>query len=193
MIADGIMNSLAVKTTGPLAEPADHPRPWLPGAALPAALVTGHPLVHAEHRQLLASMTSLRAICAELRTVESCAACSGSRQQCCENELIRLLGDLLAFILDHFKTEEGLMRDSLLLMLDRDVCEAHMEDHAAISCKIQQIVSRIDRVHAVGLLRDLDDLLGQWISNHIALHDMTLARWIAREGAVVSMARYTRA
>ena len=82
-------------------------------------------------------------------------------------------------------TEETVMRDSLLLMVDRDVCEAHMEDHAAISSAVQQIVSSLDSSHIVSRIRELDTLLTRWMTNHIALHDMLLSRWISREDSLL--------
>jgi hemerythrin len=107
------------------------------------------------------------------------------RQAKCDNDLVSLLGDVFAFILDHFKTEEAIMRDSLLLMVDRDVCEAHMEDHAAISLAVQKIVSSLDTLHTVSRIRELDALLTRWVTNHIAMHDLLLSRWVAREDTLV--------
>jgi hemerythrin len=77
------------------------------------------------------------------------------------------------------------MRDSLLLMVDRDVCEAHMEDHAAISSTVQKIVSSLDSEHVVSRIRELDALLARWETNHIALHDLILSRWVAREDSLL--------
>jgi hemerythrin len=96
-----------------------------------------------------------------------------------------MLGDLLSFVLEHFRTEEAIMRDSLLLLVDRAVCEAHMEDHAAISGKVQEIVAALDPMNTVVLIRQLDTLLTRWVSNHIALHDTLLVRWVQREDSVL--------
>lgn len=153
---------------------------WLDGISLPPALLTGHKKVDFEHRHLLSSIQNVRRVCDDLAGRRDCTACHQNRQDCCENDLVSLLGDLLAFILDHFRHEEAIMRESLLLAIDRQVCEAHMEDHAAISAKIQEIVARIDRGRVVTLLRDLDALLASWINNHIHLHDMILADWLER-------------
>lgn len=161
------------------------PLVWLPGGPLPAALETGHKSIDFEHRQLLACMIAARSVCDDFRGFKSCTGCIDARRTLCENELVRLLGDLLSFILDHFKTEEEIMRDSLLIMVDRDLCEAHMEDHAAISLKIQQIVASLDAFNTVNLLRELDSLLGQWITNHIAMHDMILVRWVERDDSAL--------
>lgn len=162
---------------------------WHPGSPLPPELVTGHPSLDFEHRQLLACMTATRQVCQDLRHFRDCSTCIKPRRSQCESELVRLLGDLLAFIIDHFKTEEAIMRDSLLLVVDRDLCEAHMEDHAGISAAIQEIVASLASMETVAQLRELDDLLGRWITNHILLHDLMLARWVEREDSVLKHRR----
>lgn len=156
---------------------------WVSGAPLPPELDTGHRVLDAEHRQLLACMTATRQVCLDLRQFHSCQGCMPARRQQCETALISVLGDLLSFILDHFMTEEQVMRDSLLLVLDREVCEAHIEDHAAISSAVQRLVSVLDKRVTVQLLRELDDLLGRWITHHVRMHDILLARWVARQAA----------
>jgi len=103
----------------------------------------------------------------------------------CENGLIGLLGDVFAFILDHFKTEEAVMRESLLIVADREMCQAHMEDHAEIAAKVQEIVSALDSVHIVSRIRELDALLARWMTNHVALHDMMLSRWVMRDDSLL--------
>lgn len=150
-------------------------------ASLPPALLTGHRELDAEHAMLLGMMRTLRDICTVQATYRNCATCSGAEQRRCDSDLVGMLGDLLAFILEHFRHEEEVMRTSLLLMLDREQCTAHMEDHAAISGKVQQIIARLDRLQTVVLIRELDALLQTWVDNHIALHDVLLARWMARQ------------
>jgi hemerythrin-like metal-binding protein len=158
---------------------------WARNGQLPPELITGHDLIDAEHRFLIAAIANLRRVCIDHVSFETCASCSNVRQAKCDNDLVSLLGDVFAFILDHFKTEEAIMRDSLLLMVDRDVCEAHMEDHAAISLAVQKIVSSLDTLHTVSRIRELDALLTRWVTNHIAMHDLLLSRWVAREDTLV--------
>jgi hemerythrin-like metal-binding protein len=158
---------------------------WLTAGELPPELITGHKLIDFEHRFLIAAIANLRKVCIDHIGLPDCHGCQQNVQQHCENQLIGMLGDVFAFILDHFKTEETVMRDSLLLMIDRDVCEAHMEDHAAISAAVQGIVSALDPFHVVSRIRELDHLLSRWITNHIALHDLLLSRWISREDSLL--------
>lgn len=158
---------------------------FLAGLDLPPELKSGHPAIDAGHIHLLSSIAGLRKICIDHVALPNCSACSHSTRKDCEEQLIAMLGDLLAFVLDHFRIEAEIMRDSLLLLVDRDVCEAHMEDHAVISGKVQEIVAALDPLNTVGLIRDLDALLAQWMRNHIALHDVMLARWVEREDSIL--------
>jgi hemerythrin-like metal-binding protein len=158
---------------------------WLSTGQLPAELITGHKLVDSEHHFLIAAIANLRRVCIDHVNLKDCTGCTHERQQRCEAEVITMLGDVFAFILDHFKTEEMVMRDSLLLTVDRDLCEAHMEDHAAISSTVQEIVSSLDSHQIVSRIRELDALLTRWETNHIALHDLILSRWVAREDSLL--------
>lgn len=162
------------------------PMNWLPGAPLPAELQTGHPAIDFEHSQLLACMNTLRSLCQEFTTKSDCSSCESGKREGCETQLVALLGDLLAFILEHFRSEEEVMRNSSLLIVDRDVCEAHMEDHANISAKVQEIIVALEPTKTVVLLRELDMLLQSWIRNHIMLHDVMLGRWLESRGEALS-------
>lgn len=151
---------------------------WFPGAPLPAQLHTGNAEIDFEHAHLLGCMNSLRCLCHNLARQEDCSSCLVETRAHCEGELVSLLGDLLAFILDHFKTEEDVMRQSMLLMVDRELCQAHMEDHANISAKVQEIIVALQPLRTVYLLRELDVLLQRWIANHVLFHDVMVERWL---------------
>ncbi|MBI2277024.1 MAG: hemerythrin domain-containing protein [Dechloromonas sp.] len=158
---------------------------WLADVGLPPELLTGHKVIDGEHRLLLSSISGLRRICVDQAKRPDCGDCDSAARHHCEMQLVAMLGDVLSFILDHFKTEEAIMRDSLLRLVDRELCEAHMEDHAAISGKVQEIVAALDPMNNLGLIRELDLLLSRWVVNHIALHDMQLVRWVEREDSVL--------
>jgi len=158
---------------------------WLSAGELPAQLVTGHAMIDSEHRFLIGAIANLRRICLDQVALKSCIACGKTMQEQCEGNLIGLLGDIFSFILDHFKNEEAVMRDSMLLIVDREVCQAHMEDHAEIAAKVQEIVSALDSQHVVSRIRELDALLSRWVTNHVVMHDMLLSRWIARDDSLL--------
>ncbi|MEN9477591.1 MAG: hypothetical protein RLZZ300_1732 [Pseudomonadota bacterium] len=158
---------------------------WLAAGDLPAQLVTGHPLIDTEHRFLINAIANLRRICLDQVALKSCIACGKPMQERCEGNLIGLLGDIFSFILDHFKNEESIMRDSMLVIVDREVCQAHMEDHAEIAAKVQEIVSALDSQHVVSRIRELDALLSRWVTNHVVMHDLLLSRWVSRDDSLL--------
>lgn len=154
---------------------------WQANGKLPPELVTGHELIDFEHAFLVSLIANLRRVCKDFARMVDCVSCGGDPQKHCEAKVVGMLGDLFAFILEHFRTEEAVMRDSLMLMVDRDVCQAHMEDHAAISSTVHKIVSSLDKQHVVSRIRELDSVLVSWIANHTAMHDQLLVRWISRD------------
>lgn len=160
-----------------------------PACSLPSELLTGHHAIDNEHRQLMATMAGLNKVCSLQLRAPDCSACTGDQRTVCESNLVALLGDLLSFVIEHFRNEEQIMRDSLLLMIERDICEGHIEDHAAISGKVQQVVAALDPMHTVVLIRELDALLTRWIANHIRLHDQYLVRWVERDDSVLRQDR----
>lgn len=178
-------HGLHLMAVAPVALATTEPVGWLANVDLPPELVTGHQVIDAEHRLLLSSISGLRRICVDQTNRPHCGDCASTARHQCEMQLVAMLGDVLSFILDHFKTEETIMRDSLLRLVDRELCEAHMEDHAAISGKVQEIVAALDPMNNVRLIRELDHLLSRWVVNHIALHDMQLVRWVEREDSVL--------
>lgn len=152
---------------------------WLSAGELPSELLTGHPLIDREHRFLIDAMANLRKVCIDMTRFTDCTACSLSQQSRCEKNVISLLGDIFSFILEHFRHEEQIMRNSMLQVVDYAVCRAHIEDHAEIATKVQQIVAALDSSQTLFRIRELDTLLERWVTNHITLHDMLLSRWVA--------------
>lgn len=157
----------------------------VPDGVMSATLLTGNPTIDADHQQFFDILKAARSVCLDMVAYRSCTACPEERRAHCETHLLKLLGDLLSFLLDHFKTEESMMRDSLLTMVDQLQCEVHMEDHAGISSKVERIIAALDSVHTVDLLRELENVLGIWVIKHIATHDVALVNWIEREDSAL--------
>ncbi len=149
---------------------------------LPAELHTGHTLINQEHRQVLMIIQRLRQVCPHFVEGKLCTSCSDEVSDTCQSGLMSLLGDLFAFILEHFRHEEKLMRESLMLSMDRELCDAHMEDHAEIATKVQEVVMGIDKGQTASMIRELDVLLHRWLNHHISLHSMMLGQWLEATG-----------
>lgn len=151
--------------------------------AVAPELLTGHPEIDNEHRLLLRAIEGLRSICEKFEGAGDCQGCPHASSRGCDNFLVETLGDLLMFLVDHFRNEEDLMRIGRVSLIDRELCERHKEDHAAISHAVQDIVGALAPQRTADHIRRLHTLLENWVSNHIRLHDMVLVRLLAPQVA----------
>ncbi len=154
-----------------------------PFPSVSPALLTGNADIDQEHRLLLGIMGRLREICADFLARDDCHGCPHHAEHRCDNALVETLGDLLMFLVDHFRTEEDLMRTGRATLVDRDLCELHKEDHAAISHTVQRIVASLDPARTAAHIRQLDELLVRWVENHIKVHDQVLVRMLQPQPA----------
>lgn len=135
-------------------------------------LLTGNSEVDCGHRLLLNAFERLSRTCSALERQADAAVGIAM------DEFVDLLGDLLAFLVDHFHAEEKLMKTCGLTVAEKDLCDRHMEDHAAISETVLRIVSTLDTPQTVPLVRQLHAVLEDWLEHHIAIHDAELVRLI---------------
>lgn len=140
-------------------------------------LLTGDAEIDNEHRLVLNTIDRLRALCGELETKAERGGKPGAAVEM--DEVVDLLGDLLAFLVDHFYAEEELMKKFGLTMRDKELCDRHKEDHAAISDTVLRIVSSLDKPQPVSLVMQLHGVLQNWLERHIEIHDKLLVRLIA--------------
>lgn len=139
-------------------------------------LLTGNAEVDSEHRLLLNAIARLRDACAALER----QADGGADAHIDSEEFVDLLGDLLAFLVDHFFAEEKLMKACGLTVKEKALCERHMEDHAVISDTVLRIVTTLDTQQTAALVRQLHAVLQEWIEHHIEIHDALLVRLIGQ-------------
>lgn len=133
-------------------------------------LLTGDRQSDSEHRLLLSAMARLRELCVELGR----QADGGGEID--TGEVIDAVGDVLAFMVDHFYAEERLMKDACLDLYDRELCNRHREDHAAISEAVLRIICNRDEAGAPPLIRELQRVLERWLEHHMEIHDRLLVR-----------------
>lgn len=155
-----------------------YPAPF-PGWA--PKLLTGNPEVDSEHRLLLNTIDRLREVCSEYETRGDCEGCSPTQIAACHRNLVDTLGDLLAFLMDHFFAEEQAMREYGLISSEKELCERHKEDHALISDTVLRIVAALDTPQTVILIRQLQSVLDTWLEHHMELHDAALLRMIRQQ------------
>lgn len=155
-----------------------YPNPF-PGWA--TQLITGNPEVDTEHRLLLNAIARLRAICPDYEQHTECGTCSRAPSADCRHSLVDALGDLLTFLVDHFFAEEKAMKEFGLVIEDKELCDRHKEDHAAISDTVLHIVSALDTPQTVVLVRQMHSVLDSWLKHHTELHDAALLEMIRRQ------------
>lgn len=142
-------------------------------------LLTGNPELDSEHRLLLNAMARLREVCTELDR-QAADISAGNSADIGVEPVIDVLGDLLAFLVDHFYAEEKLMKKFGLTLYDKQLCDRHKEDHAAISDAVLRIVSNLDQSQTVPLIRQLQSVLQDWLERHIEIHDVMLVRMLGQ-------------
>lgn len=155
-----------------------YPTPF-PGWA--TQLLTGNPEVDSEHRLLLNAITRLRNVCSDYDQRTECSGCSRARVADCNHDLVDTLGDLLAFLVDHFFAEEQAMKKFGLTSKNKELCDRHKEDHALISDTVLRIVAALDSPRTVMLIKQLQSVLDTWLKHHIELHDAALLQLIREQ------------
>ncbi|MBK7899719.1 MAG: hemerythrin family protein [Azonexus sp.] len=144
---------------------------------------TGHAEIDLEHSLLMACVNRLNSVCRIPDSRCSCRDCLARMQSECHADLGNLLGDLLMYLVDHFRTEETLMRSHGVARIAPDFCERHKEDHAAIALTIQELTTNLDPMQTADLVGRLHRLLSYWLQDHIARHDAVLVRFLPTSAA----------
>ncbi len=142
---------------------------------------SGHPLIDAEHQALLGVLRRLPDICQSFLSRMDCSQCSTEARRDCESRLVDLLSEVIEFVIDHFSSEEAIMRRSLLPAIEPARCEAHFEDHAEIMGRLTDILGALTPETTSGRMRELNALLLSWLNEHIRHHDQPLADWLKRD------------
>lgn len=141
---------------------------------LPRALSTGIAMIDEEHRQLRAFIERLRSICDEFDSRQTCAGCSSDRISACESSMLDCVTDLLGYMVEHFRTEENLMRDLGISAKQHERYLMHAEDHANIADRVARLARPQDRLQTVRTIADTAGVLSRWLDHHIWHHDMPM-------------------
>jgi hemerythrin len=132
--------------------------------------------MNSEHQQLRDLLLAVTAICPDEPTPVDCSACDAALRRGCEETLTEHLGEMLAFMAMHFRYEDTVMRDWQLLSTAREACEDHQRDHSRISALASRMVADLEPGNPLHGIRDLHDLVVQWIDRHIEVHDLAMIR-----------------
>ena len=126
------------------------------------ALVTGIPLIDAQHRELILRINALLEACREGRGKE---------------ELERTTSYLERYIREHFETEEKVMAD--LNYPDRG---SHQEHHRRFIVDFSSLRARIEHEGpGVHLVVHVNKALREWFVEHVEKVDKAMAEFIKAE------------
>lgn len=149
---------------------SDHPDQF----PLPQMFVTGNKIVDEEHRHLCELVYKLRSICTEIETRESCQGCSEERISRCESVLLDCISDLLNFMVEHFRSEENLMKDLGISQKHRERYLIHAEDHANIADHVALLTHPRTPLQTVKTVAETVAVISRWLDHHIANHDVPM-------------------
>ncbi|HYG66147.1 MAG TPA: bacteriohemerythrin [Anaeromyxobacteraceae bacterium] len=127
---------------------------------LDPALLTGHPTIDAQHRELIARI---------LRLLDAMKEGRGRA------ELAPVVQYLGAYVVEHFGTEESIMRARRYPEL-----AAHLAEHQKFEAELAKIRADLERDGPGTLLViRVNHQLLDWLKNHIHVRDRALAAWLA--------------
>lgn len=136
--------------------------------------LTGNRIVDDEHARLLEMVFGLRAICRTFDRKESCSGCAADKVAACEDRVFACISELMDYMVEHFGSEERLMKDLGLAARRRLMFEEHVEDHARLAGHLSDLTLPGAPEMTVGRIADLSALVLEWLDHHIRIHDVPM-------------------
>ena len=138
--------------------------------------------IEAEHRLLGEKLAAVVRLCPERESRNDCHGCPHAHSDQCSTSLQDMVGDLLAYMVSHFRHEEALMRNWGLMNQARDLCDRHMEDHGDIAQSFGELASALHGDNPLPRVRDIHSMLLGWLGPHIDEHDHPMLELLAKAG-----------
>ena len=136
--------------------------------------------IEAEHQLLGEKLTAVVRLCPARETRTDCEGCPHAHSHQCSTILQDMVGDLLGYMVSHFRHEEALMRNWGLMNHARDRCDRHMEDHGDISEAFGELAGALHGNNPLPRVRDIHALLMGWLGTHIDEHDHPMLELLAK-------------
>lgn len=138
------------------------------------AIDTGIPEIDYEIVYAGRTMDRVRSLCADFDIRMDAGICPEVTPACAQ-ELQDVLSDLMQYLVEHFVTEERLMKDVAFPHREPDLYGRHVEDHANIMEEAARLIVELERLPTVATLRGLYRLMESWTLRHISEFDLTFA------------------
>lgn len=134
-----------------------------------------------EHALLHAHLHALVTDCAQLNSSEQCCNCKQGKVASCAERALQHVGELLAYMVGHFRHEELVMRRFNLPVTNPALFDNHVQDHGRLSEELSNLASELDDGNPLPQLRQLHTLMSDWLHQHISEHDNRLLTAIGAE------------
>ena len=126
------------------------------------AYATGHPEVDRQHQRLFGMINELH------------EAMSHGRGRAALGPVMK---DLAAYTLEHFATEEALMRATGFPDLER-----HIDKHEALARQVSELLLRFSEGYLT-IPNTLARFLAEWLKHHIREEDIAFIAWMKGQPA----------
>jgi hemerythrin len=131
------------------------------------SLETGHKLIDEQHKQLFAAINEL---------LETCRAGKG------KEELSKSLDFLTNYTIKHFFEEEQIQQK-----YQYPEYPNHKQYHDGFKAAVRDLTVRLIMKGASDeLISELREKVGDWLVNHIKIHDFRLAKYLKEKDAMTS-------
>lgn len=139
-----------------------------PVIPLPRTLITGVDLIDGEHAYLTEKLDQAKRICD--RKKETCPAHEDSLPPY-DKTLDEILTELLAYMVEHFRHEEGLM-----VGLPKWMKEQHVIEHANIAERFSELIRNGGGSEdLIASPSALQGIINNWLEDHIKQWDIPVA------------------
>jgi hemerythrin-like metal-binding protein len=130
--------------------------------------LTGIDIIDHEHSCLMELEARLSCFCAAADPV--CHACEEEKRNDCDSTLSQHFGELLEYMIEHFRHEEQLMG-----CLTTEAARAHKREHATISELFVKLAKSKMGAEMLATPHELREIVRIWLLDHCANWDMPLA------------------
>jgi hypothetical protein len=119
-----------------------------------------------EHQFVLERINNLRAHCHQT----DCSNCCNTHAECLSH-VVNELGEIFFGVYEHFMRQEKLIKNNKLYEIHKEHCDGHIEAHAEITEKIQNLISDIPKLSASEIISKLSHDIYFALHHHAERHD----------------------
>lgn len=140
-----------------------------------------------EHAMLSEKLSVLRGHCVALSSCRGDCTCDEVAKLACADQIVTDIGDLLNYMVEHFRHEETLMKDFGLHRIAPKLFGEHVEAHATMSEALSELVGALEEHDPYPHLTGLINFVAGWLHDHVANQDEALLQALQNPAWAVSL------